>query len=136
MKKVLIIILSLISILIFYGYTNINNGTLRGFYQSERTSEGYIIQISIQPDENSFVQYIDNREVNNGTYNELDNNKYALVGEDKTIEISLDRNNSFKIISKKINGGNPIVMKNVAKVPAYFSTEFDDITKYKELLQE
>lgn len=136
MKKVLILILSLMSILIFCSCTTTNNSSLRGFYQSERTTDGYVIQISIKPDENSFVEYIDNREVNSGTYDVLSDKKYKLIGNNQTIEIALNKNNSFEIIIKKVNGGNPVVLKSVDKVPAYFTTEFDDIGKYEALLEE
>ena len=136
MKKFMVLIISLMSFFILSSCTTTNNSSLQGFYQSERTTDGYVIQISIQSDENSFVQYIDNREVNSGTYDELPDKKYKLKGDKQTIEITLDENNSFEIITKKVNGGNPIILKNVDKVPGYFTTEFDDIDKYKLLLEE
>ena len=136
MKKFMVLIISLMSFFILSSCTTTNNSSLQGFYQSERTTDGYVIQISIQSDENSFVQYIDNREVNSGTYDELPDKKYKLKGDNQTIEITLDENNSFEIITKKVNGGNPIILKNVDKVPGYFTTEFDDIYKYKLLLEE
>ncbi|MBE6053511.1 MAG: hypothetical protein E7212_06290 [Clostridium sartagoforme] len=136
MKKFMLLILSLTSIFIFCSCTTTDNSSLKGFYQSERTTDGYVVQISIQPDENSFVEYIDNREVNSGTYDELSDKKYKLNGDNQTIEIILDKNNSFEIIIKKINSGNPILLKNIDKVPGYFTTEFDDIDKYKLLLEE
>ena len=136
MKKFMVLIISLMSFFILSSCTTTNNSSLQGFYQSERTTDGYVIQISIQSDENSFVQDIDNREVNSGTYDELPDKKYKLKGDNQTIEITLDENNSFEIITKKVNGGNPIILKNVDKVPGYFTTEFDDIDKYKLLLEE
>ena len=136
MKKFMVLIISLMSFFILSSCTTTNNSSLQGFYQSERTTDGYVIQISIQSDENSFVQYIDNREVNSGTYDELPDKKYKLKVDNQTIEITLDENNSFEIITKKVNGGNPIILKNVDKVPGYFTTEFDDIDKYKLLLEE
>ena len=136
MKKVLIIILSLMSILIFCSCRSTNNSSLQGFYQSEMTRDGYVIQISIQPEEKSFIEYIDNRKVNAGTYDVLGDGKYKLIGNNQTIEIALDENNSFEVLLKKVNDGNSIMMKNVGKVPAYFETEFDDIGKYEALLEE
>ena len=132
----MVLIISLLSIFILYSCTTTNNSSLQGFYQSERTTDGYTIQISIQSDENTFVEYIDNREVNRGTYDELLDKKYKLNGDNQTIEIKLDKNNAFELIIKKVNSGNPIVLKNVDKVPGYFTTEFDDIDKYKLLLEE
>ena len=111
MKKFMVLIISLMSFFILSSCTTTNNSSLQGFYQSERTTDGYVIQISIQSDENSFVQYIDNREVNSGTYDELPDKKYELKGDNQTIEITLDENNSFEIITKKVNGGNPIILK-------------------------
>ena len=136
MKKFMVLILSLVSMFILSSCTTTNNSSLRGFYQSEVTTDGYVIQISIQPDENSFVEYIGNRQVNSGTYDVLGDKKYTLVGDNQTIKIALDKNNSFEIIIKKVNGGNPVVLKNIDKVPTYFRTEFDDIDKYKALLEE
>ena len=60
MKKFMVLIISLMSFFILSSCTTTNNSSLQGFYQSERTTDGYVIQISIQSDENSFVQYIDN----------------------------------------------------------------------------
>ena len=39
-------------------------------------------------------------------------------------------------IIKKVNSGNPIVLKNIDKIPADFTTGFDDVDKYKLLLEE
>ncbi|MGL4107359.1 hypothetical protein [Clostridium sp. LP20] len=136
MKKLLFSTLSLIVVLIIYGCTDTNYLPLSGFYQSERTIDNYVIQISIQPDEKNFTEYIDNREVNSGTYDELGDKKYKLIGENQTIEIALEKNNSFEVIFKNLNDGNPIVMKNIDKVPVYYSTEFDDIDKYKALIKD
>lgn len=136
MKKFIVLILSLLSVFIFSSCTTTNTSSFQGFYQSERTTDGYVVQISIQPDENSFVEYIDNREVNSGTYDVLSDKKYKLNGDNQTVEIALDKNNSFEIIIKKVNSGNPIVLKNIDKVPGYFTTEFDDVDKYKLLLEE
>lgn len=136
MKKLFFSIISLIGILIISGCTGKNNASLSGFYESERTFDNYVIQISIQPDEKSFVQYIDQREVNSGTYEEFGDEKYKLVGDNQTIEIALEKKNSFEIIIKNVNDGNPIVMKNVDKVPVYYSTQFDDVDKYKSLVEE
>ena len=109
--------------------------SLCGFYQSS-TSEGYNIQISVQPEDKSFVEYINNREVNSGTYEALSDKKYKLVGDNRTIEIDLTKNNSFEVIIKKLNDEKPIVLKNVNEAPVYYSTKFNDIDKYKALLEE
>lgn len=132
-KKIVISILVLIGIVVYF--TIPNNTSLEGFYQSKNTSEGYTVQISIDTEENNFVEYINNREVNRGTYELLGSKNYKLVGDSKVFEISLSRNNSFEIIIKKLNDGNPIVMKNVSVTPVYYPSNFDDIEKYKSLIK-
>lgn len=51
MKKFMVLIISLMSFFILSSCTTTNNSSLQGFYQSERTTDGYVIQISIQSDE-------------------------------------------------------------------------------------
>ena len=135
MKKILFLIISITCLLMLSGCRNINSVVLRGSYQSERTSDGYIVQISIYSDENSFVEYIDNREVNKGTFDILEGKKYSLVGDKQTIEINLDKNNSFEITMKKVNDGNPILMKNLGDLPAKFDSRFNDTEEYEKLLK-
>lgn len=135
MKKTLFLIISITCLLMLSGCRNINSVVLRGSYQSERTSDGYIVQISIYSDENSFVEYIDNREVNNGTFDIIEGKKYNLVGDNQNIEINLDKNNSFEITIKKVNDGNPILMKNLGDLPVKFDSSFNDIEEYEKLLK-
>lgn len=135
MKKILFLIISIACLLILSGCRNINSVVLRGSYQSERTSDGYIVQISIYSDENSFVEYIDNREVNKGTFDIIEGKKYNLVGDNQNIEINLDKNNSFEITMKKVNDGNPILMKNLGDLPVKFDSRFNDTEEYEKLLE-
>lgn len=135
MKKTLFLIISITCLLMLSGCRNINSVVLRGSYQSERTSDGYIVQISIYSDENNFVEYIDNREVNKGTFDIIEGKKYSLVGDKQTIEINLDKNNSFEITMKKINDGNPILMKNFGDLPIKFDSRFNDTEEYEKLLK-
>ena len=135
MKKFMVLIISLMSFFILSSCTTTNNSSLQGFYQSERTTDGYVIQISIQSDENSFVQYIDNREVDSGTYQETENNVYKLESDTQKFEITLSTEDSFEIIIDKMNNGEPIKLYKVDDIPTYFETEFDDIEKYKELIK-
>ena len=51
------------------------------------------------------------------------------------LEITLKSNNSFDLIVKKLNDGNPITFKNVDATPVYIGTEFEDIEEYKTLLE-
>lgn len=135
MKKILFLIISITCLLMLSGCRNINSVVLRGSYQSERTSDGHFVQISIYSDENSFVEYIDNREVNKGTFEIIEGKKYSLVGDKQTIEINLDKNNSFEITMKKVNDGNPILMKNLGDLPAKFDSSFNDTEEYEKLLE-
>ena len=135
MKKILFLIIPITCLLMLSGCRNINSIILRGSYQSERTSDGYIVQISIYSDENSFVEYIDNREVNKGTFDIIEGKKYNLVGDNQNIEIALDKDNSFEIIIKKVNDGNPILMKNLGDLPVKFDSRFNDTEEYEKLLK-
>jgi len=126
--------LSLIIILLLRGCTSTIKPTLKGSYQAEKDVNGYFIVISIQQQESSFVEYIDNREVDRGIYEESKNNVYKLKGDKQNFEITLNDDNSFEIIIKKLNNGKPIQMKNIDDTPTYFSTKFGDVDKYKALL--
>ena len=57
-----------------------------------------------------------------------------MKGDKRNFEITLKDDNSFEIIVKKINSGKPIQMKSFKDIPMYFSTKFDDVDKYKSLL--
>ena len=109
---------------------------LRGFYQSEKDVNGYHIQLSIEHDDKVFVEFIDNREVDKGTYEETEVGKYLMTSDKQKFTIDLNNDNSFHISLKKLNDGNPIKMINIGDVPTTFSTEFDDVEEYKALLDE
>ena len=108
---------------------------LEGGYQSEFI-QGHIIQMGIQPDDHTFAEYIDNREVDRGTYEEKSENVYSFKSAKQKFEIVLTSEDSFEIIVNQLNDKKPIQLKNVDKVPTYFSTDFDDTEKYKKLLEE
>ncbi|WP_182201701.1 hypothetical protein [Paraliobacillus salinarum] len=133
MKKV-ILLLFFVLIVIMIMFKSSPQPSLRGFYQSEHV-EGYIIQFSFQPDENSFVEFIDNREVNKGTYQLKKDNVYQLNGDVQNIELTLNKENAFNVVIEGINNGKSIQVVNTSAIPAYFSTEFNDVEKYKELLK-
>lgn len=134
MKKFLLIIMSLTTIFMFNGCSSTNNYLLKGCYQSETTSEGYVVVMSVNPDDTTFVQYIQQREVNRGTYDGNEDKIYTLDGDNMSMSITLGKDNSFDITIKTINDGKPITMKNINDVPTYYSTVFDDIDNYKKLL--
>ena len=108
---------------------------LGGGYQSEVLAE-YVVQMGIQPDDKTFVEYINNREVDRGTYEEKSDNVYLFKGERQEFEITLSPEDSFTITIPQINEKEPIELKNISKIPSYSSTEYDDVEEYKKLLQE
>ncbi|MEH7388493.1 hypothetical protein V7147_24305 [Bacillus sp. JJ1521] len=93
------------------------------------------MQMTFQPADNSLIEYIDNREVDKGTFEKLENGLYKINGDLQEFEITLNNDNSFGLIVKKINDGKPINMKNIDEVPIYISTEFDDVDEYISLLK-
>jgi len=133
MRKVLIA-LSLVIVLICGGCTSNTIPELKGSYQSEGEGIGYVLVITFQQDDSSFVEYIDNREVDRGTYEKTENDIYKIKSDKQDFEISLSAENSFEIIIKKLNKKEPIQMKNISDTPTYFSIEFGDVEKYKALL--
>ena len=107
--------------------------TLNGFYQCT-TTDGYHIQMSFDKENNSFIEYIDNREVNKGTYEKKGNNIYKLTGDTQSFEIILNDKNYFEMTIKKLNNGDLIKMDYIDNTPTYFEIEFNDVDKYKKLL--
>ncbi|WP_284139574.1 hypothetical protein [Virgibacillus sp. LDC-1] len=133
MKKIAIMLLLIISFLIVGCSSNIQP-ILQGTYQSDFDKDGYIVQFAIQTDDNSFVEYIDNREVDRGTYEQKQANVYKLKSDKQNFEITLNNKNAFEIIINQLNNGNPIQLINIDDTPTYSSTDFDDVEAYKDLL--
>ncbi|TCT15638.1 hypothetical protein EDC18_103346 [Natranaerovirga pectinivora] len=134
MRKVVFTVLLIVTILTICACASKMKPTLKGFYQTEKDVNGYYIQISINHHDNSFIQYIDNREVDRGIYENLQNNVYRIKSDKQNFEINLNEDNSFEIYILKINNENPILMKNISHTPTTFLTEFDDIEEYKTLV--
>ncbi|MEH7239471.1 hypothetical protein [Bacillus sp. JJ1562] len=135
-KVLVMLFLATVFVLLLGGCTSSNIiPVIKGGYQSENVN-GYFVQLSFQPDTNSFIEYINNREVDKGTYEELKNGVYKINGDMQEFEITVNNDNSFDIFLKKLNDGKPIKMKNVSDTPVYFSTKFDDIEEYKSLLED
>jgi hypothetical protein len=135
-KMFCMLFLGTVFVLVFGGCVLSNiTPSLKGGYQSENVN-GYFVQMSFQPDNNSFKEYINNREVDKGTYEEFKNGVYKINGDIQEFEITLNNDNSFDIIVKKLNDGKPIKMKNIDDTPVHFSTKFDDIEEYKSLLED
>ncbi|ABR48413.1 hypothetical protein Amet_2255 [Alkaliphilus metalliredigens QYMF] len=132
MKKSKFIILLIVIVVVIWGFVS-KNPNLKGFYQSE--VNGYHIQMLIRKEDNSFVEWIDNREVDRGTYEKVDTNSYRIKSNKQSFEIGLNDDNSFEIIINKLNDGKPIIMKNITKDDHRVSFgEWDDVDEYESLL--
>lgn len=110
--------------------------SLRGTYQSEWTQDDYIIQLSFNAGDETFVQYIDNRAVDQGIFKKEKDNTYRLKSDVQEITISLKEADIFEITINNMNSGQPIKLMNIDKTPIIFETDFDDIEQYKDLLAD
>ena len=128
-----IAMLSLAFLLLLGGCATKAKFNLQGSYQSERV-DGYNVLICFQQDESSFVEYIDSREVDRGTYEKTKDNVYRIKSDKQNFEITLNDENSFEIVIKKLNKGNPIKLKNLSAIPGYPSNKYGDEAEYQALL--
>lgn len=133
MRKIWLAVLVVALSIVVIGLGIRKEPKINGSYQSEIVGNHYI-QMALQSDDHTFVQYIDNREVDRGYYIELDHNKFQLISEIQTIDIILKKDNSFNICIGNLNSGTPITMLKTGDIPSYFRTEFNDIEEYKSLL--
>ena len=121
-------------ILIVWSFLSKKNPPLKGFYQSGMIGS-HIIQMLIREEDNSFVEWINNREVDRGTYEKIENNSYRLNSNKQSFQITLNDDNSFEIVINKLNDRNPIIMKNVRTDDTRTSFgKFEDVDEYKSLL--
>lgn len=127
-----LVILSLVILLLASCNTS---PTIKGSYQIDEEIGGYFVQMSIL-DDGEFIEYINNREVNKGIYQEEGKGKYLMVGDNQEFTIDLNNDNSFYRTIKGINDGESIKMINIDDNPISFSTEFDDEDEYRKLLDE
>src|SRR5690606_17354208 len=97
---------------------------------------GYFVQLTVQQDDSSFVEYIDNREVDKGNVIKKEDGRYLLEGEHQSIDVYLNSDNSFDIVVKKLNNGNPIKMVHTNDVPVYGPKYLHDVDLYQTLVAE
>ncbi|MCA9765882.1 MAG: hypothetical protein KC455_05640 [Carnobacterium sp.] len=133
MKKLITVLLVGIYLLLV-GCSSEIRPILAGGYQSEIGNDGYIIQLGVQPDDQTFSLYIDNREVDRGTYEMKSEGSYLLKSANREFDINLTKENSVEIVINQLNNKEPIELKNISKTPIYFTTEFDDLKEYEKLL--
>ena len=128
------LVLAIVMVFQLIGCAYTNPPPLKGAYQSKHVN-GFIVQMTFQPEDHSFVEYIDNREVDKGTYEDLGNGLYKINGELQEFELTLNRDNSFELVVKKLNEGRPIILINVDDTPVYIGTEFNDAEEYKSFIK-
>lgn len=134
MKKLKFIVLTIAIILILWSLFSKTDPLLKGFYQSEMIGN-HIIQILVREEDNSFVEWINNREVDRGTYEKLDEKSYKINSNRQSFEIILNDDNTYEIVINKLNGGNPIIMKNITTDDHRIDFgKFEDVDVYKSIL--
>ena len=134
MKKIIYILLISIFILCVFNLPQ-DNINLKGTYTSSQLSNNYIVQITVDPIDNIFVEYINQRKVDSGNViSNSNNNSYTLKGSKQEFDIILDKENSFNIFIKSINGENPINLKNSNDIIQSYSILFGDEDTYIDLL--
>ena len=132
MKKIIIAVLLVIVIVLSYRCSS-STPILGGFYQTQ--VNGYHIQMLIQKEDNRFIEWIDNREVDRGSYTKNDDTAYSFESDIQNFDIELKDDNSFELIIKKVGQDKPIKMKNISADDT--TTTFgswDDVDEYKSLL--
>lgn len=135
MKKILVLIITLMALSIGYFMLSYSNSTqLKGSYKSSNPDNKNIVLITVDPEDNTFVQYIDQRKVDEGSVMENSDKSYTFKGSKQEFDITLNGDNSFDIFIEKINGSEPIKLKNITEHGTYYSTDFGDEEEYKKLL--
>ncbi|MGL5692550.1 MAG: hypothetical protein ACRCXA_00610, partial [Peptostreptococcaceae bacterium] len=91
-----------VAMFLMVGCSSVTREILQGFYQSYMKN-GYCIQFSFLKEDNTFVGYINNIEINKGTYESLGDGNFILKGDTGDIEIKLEKNNSFRLNLGKLS---------------------------------
>ena len=137
MKKIVIVVMYILSILLIVGCSNnLTNPVLEGFYQSDMKS-GNCVQFSFDKDDNTFVGYINNQEINKGMYEALGEGKYILKGNNEELNIKLEKDDSFELnentLSEQLGEDKAIKLKNLDKTPTYFEQGINDKNNQKTI---
>ena len=116
MKKILTIELVVVGMLGICFFISKGSSELKGTYISSNQDNNYIVQITVDKESNTFVEYIDQREVDRGTISKNSNSNYTFKSNKQEFEVVLKGNNSFDVLISKINGAEPISLKNSTDV--------------------
>ena len=104
MKKILTIALVAVGMLGICFFISEGSSELKGTYISSNKDNNYIVQITVDKESNTFVEYIDQREVDRGT---IDKNTKNFLSEPIQKEINNIVNtcyeNTLKILRENIN---------------------------------
>lgn len=133
-KKSIFILIPLTLIMLSLVSCGNGNKKFKGTYISEEIN-GKVIQITINSEDNSFVEYINQRKVDEGSFKEKENNVYILEGNIQNFEITLNEDNCFNIFIKKISDEEPIELKNSSEIITGYTTDFGDEEEYIELIK-
>lgn len=127
--------LLLFAILVLFACSTKTVPPLGGGYESELV-EGSVVFMGIHPEEKTFVEYIDNREVDRGVYEKKSDERYLFKSDKQVFEIAISTVDSFEVKIPQLNEGQGIELKNRTKTPSYYKTEFDDVEEYEKLLEK
>ncbi|MGL4452279.1 MAG: hypothetical protein ACRCTZ_13940 [Sarcina sp.] len=136
MKKVLgiVLILGVVCLGGIFFISNEKAHILKGTYENDRDKPFPLIQLTIDEDENTYVFYIEQREVERGKVIENDTRDYTFKSEKREFKVNLKEDDSFAIIAKGINNGEQIILTKATEVKQYFYTPFGDEEEYMELI--
>lgn len=107
---------------------------LAGTYQSDMIN-GHCVQFAVKPADNTFVEYIDCRAVNSGTYTKNEDGTYTFDGDLKNFTVTLQKDNSFDIIIAKIDDSRVITLSFLWDAPTYNGDVYVDDEAYKDYLR-
>lgn len=118
------------------GCSTDTTSVLAGSYQNEATINGHFICLAFYPDNSRFVELIDNRKVDSGTFEKKSGHTYSLKSEKQEFEIILNQDDTFEITLDQLNDGKPFQLKNTSKDPGEIVTAFEDVEEYEKLLNK
>ena len=104
-----------------------------GIYESEKI-HGYTVQMTIE-DDGQFVEYIDNRPVQSGSYTK-EEETYVFEGDQTTFEVSLTEEETLEFSIPSIDNSNAIILEKTGNDPDAFEEETQGISNYRTLLTE